>query len=50
MNVPIPDNARKALLSKFTSKHNKIHLVIGWTYRKNIILTGLGPASPTNRE
>lgn len=33
--VPIPDSARRALLSKYSSRRNKMHLVIGWKYFHN---------------
>ena len=30
--VHIPDSARRALLSKYSSRRNKMHLLIGWTH------------------
>jgi hypothetical protein len=33
--LPIIDSARKALLSKYTSKPNKLHLIAGWTHFNN---------------
>jgi hypothetical protein len=33
--IQIPDAAKQALLSKYVSRLNKIHLVIGWTHFRN---------------
>jgi hypothetical protein len=35
MKIPILNSARKALLSEYSSKQNKLHLITGWTYFKN---------------
>ena len=33
--VQIPKGAREALLSKYSSRRNKMHLFIGWTHFRN---------------
>lgn len=33
--IKIPNSYRKALLSKYCSRMNKLHLIAGWTYFNN---------------
>lgn len=44
----IPDSARKALLDKYSSRCNKLHLMIGWKHFRNYYIEFKWAGRPFN--